>query len=717
MKNKILYVFFSVMALLICFSVSAFAGFDLSEEDILEMDKVESYEDCLATGDATGDGMITAADARYILRASVDLENIDTASFSKADIDGDGKITAQDARLALRMSVGLEQIPGHELQEIVVIPATCSTEGLSVKICTKCVKLYATKTIPASADKHIVVDWETVRMPNCVQSGLAQMKCVTCGEVIKEVELSATNKHSGEWIYPNGKSCLDPVEKYRTCTVCGTFEETVENPPAAHSFEWVTVTENTCTENGLKVYKCSHCGQESNSQETKAHGHLYEREVVVLEPTCTEKGTKADKCVFCGDIINEAGIAPLGHDYDNHHYKVTKEPSCSETGTANVICTVCGDAREIELAKTEHTMSTEWTEVSAATCTVPGYEEGVCRFCGPVEREIPAKGHTVASWVNVKPASCNEEGLRTGYCSVCGDEAAEEKIPMVPHKYDENTIYRVSGVLCKEDGEGYVMCTVCGDKKYGKILCIGKCQKGEEKIYSEATCTENARTISVCRYCNEEMENTISVKFGTKLGHDFGDWEETTPASCAENGEMTKHCSRCDEKETKVIPAYGHTTGEWEEIREASCSQTGLKVLKCSECGQTVQKSESSTLPHTPKNIVIADSASVDEHGHIIVKCRVECDICGELISEEEPVTRIAIDSELAITFSEDCDVTPGGTVYFTLENTEENVIVSISYGKDRTEILTEEYGEYMFTMPDTVSESETITITVYTIA
>lgn len=716
MRNKLLYVLFSVAALLVCFSVSAFAGFDLDEEDILEMDRVESYDDCLASGDATNDGEITAADARYILRISVNLDSIVTSSFMKADVDGDGKITAQDARIALRLAVGLDKLPEHKLEEIVIVPATCSTEGLTVKLCTNCVKIYATITVPASTDKHITAGWETIKLPNCIEEGLAQMKCLTCGEVVKEEKLPATNKHSGEWNYPDGKSCIDPVVKNRTCTVCGNFEETVENPPAAHNFVWVTVIENTCTESGLDVYKCKHCGQESKSIETDAHGHLYERGVVVLEPNCTENGTKADRCVFCEDTINETSISPLGHDYDNRHYKVTKEPSCAETGTANVICTVCGDAREIELEKTQHTMSTEWTEVSPATCTENGKEEGVCRYCGPVEREIPAIGHTVANWVNVKPASCSEEGLRTGYCSVCGDEAAEEKIPMLPHKYDENTIYHTSGIICKEDGEGYIKCTVCGDKKYGKIICLGKCQTGETKVYSEATCTENAKTVDICRFCKEEIAGSIRTDYGTKLGHDFGNWEETTPASCSENGEMTKTCDRCGETETKTVPAYGHTTGEWEEIRKASCSETGLKVLKCSECGQTVQKSESSTLPHTPKNIVIADSASVDDHGHFIVKCRVECAECGTLISEEEPVTRIAIDSALKVTFSEDCDVTPGGTVYFTLEETEANIIVSISYGKDRTEILTEEYGEYMFTMPDTVSDSETITITVYTI-
>lgn len=56
-------------------------------------------------GDADGDGKITSADARLILRAATGLEKVDE---SVADVNGDGKITAEDARLTLRRSVGLE---------------------------------------------------------------------------------------------------------------------------------------------------------------------------------------------------------------------------------------------------------------------------------------------------------------------------------------------------------------------------------------------------------------------------------------------------------------------------------------------------------------------------------------------------------------------------------------------------------------------------------
>ena len=58
-------------------------------------------------GDADGDGNITSADARIVLRVSVSLDD-PGAYKDNMDVDGDGEIAAADARLVLRRSVGLE---------------------------------------------------------------------------------------------------------------------------------------------------------------------------------------------------------------------------------------------------------------------------------------------------------------------------------------------------------------------------------------------------------------------------------------------------------------------------------------------------------------------------------------------------------------------------------------------------------------------------------
>lgn len=68
-------------------------------------------------GDVDRDGTVSAMDARFVLRASVDLETIEEGSelFTLADFNKDGAVDATDARLILRASVELEEIPSEEI--------------------------------------------------------------------------------------------------------------------------------------------------------------------------------------------------------------------------------------------------------------------------------------------------------------------------------------------------------------------------------------------------------------------------------------------------------------------------------------------------------------------------------------------------------------------------------------------------------------------------
>ena len=61
-------------------------------------------------GDVNGDGQVTAADARLVLRISASLESLENVGTTLvvADITGDGKITAADARAVLRKAAKLD---------------------------------------------------------------------------------------------------------------------------------------------------------------------------------------------------------------------------------------------------------------------------------------------------------------------------------------------------------------------------------------------------------------------------------------------------------------------------------------------------------------------------------------------------------------------------------------------------------------------------------
>ena len=636
MKNKFLCVFFAVTALLLCFVFSANASLGLTNDEILELEEVENYDECYSSGDADNSGTVESDDARFILRVSVNLDKIDASFFMKADVDGDGNITASDARAALRLAVGLDDAPAHAIEEVVVIPATCSTDGLTVKVCTTCLKIYAKVTLPATTDKHITGFWETVKEPDCSHKGLAQLKCLACGILVEEAELSATGRHSGEWIYPDGKDCFNPVAKTRTCTVCGVVENKTENPQGGHTFKWTDKVEKTCTEDGVQVNMCTNCGFVKEEAPLPATGHIFEYDSVIKEATCEETGLIAKKCVKCEYTENERATPALGHKYDNNRYKVTKEPTCAEEGSADVICSTCGDAKALVLDKLAHTLTDKWTETTAPTCTQEGEKTGTCRYCGSVTEKIPAKGHDAAKWTVAEPATCTKPGVMQGECKVCGDVAATKEIEIIPHTFDESTVYWTSGIRCKENANGYYKCKDCDAKKDVILLQVDGCTSKNFKkteVVIEATCTEKPTVIDLCDYCKQPIEGTEKVE-GDALGHDYtgnemkivtpatctedglgeytcsrcgekktevikalghdfsGEWVITTPATCTTAGTNECKCTRCDEKITDVIKALGHDfAGEWETTKPATCTEAGLKELGCTRCDETIKDS------------------------------------------------------------------------------------------------------------------------------
>ena len=100
-------------------------------------------------------------------------------------------------------------------------------------------------------------------------------------------------------------------------------------------------------------------------------------------------------------------------------------------------------------------------------------------------------------------------------------------------------------------------------------------------------------------------------------------WSDTeTPATCTEDGEKGKVCSRCGmKKETEKIPALGHSWtdngdgthicvrgdateahayGEWTTVTAATCTTPGVEKRTCTECGHE----ETREIPATGHNWV-----------------------------------------------------------------------------------------------------------------
>ena len=88
-------------------------------------------------------------------------------------------------------------------------------------------------------------------------------------------------------------------------------------------------------------------------------------------------------------------------------------------------------------------------------------------------------------------------------------------------------------------------------------------------------------------------------KMKQELNHDWHD-TETLP-TCTEAGEKGKVCSRCGMKETKKIPALGHDWGDWTVTTPATCTNEGVETRTCNRDPSHV---ETRTIPTTGHNWV-----------------------------------------------------------------------------------------------------------------
>ena len=84
----------------------------------------------------------------------------------------------------------------------------------------------------------------------------------------------------------------------------------------------------------------------------------------------------------------------------------------------------------------------------------------------------------------------------------------------------------------------------------------------------EATCIEEGITGHYkCERCHKtfldaEGKEEITDVVIPALDHSYGEWYTYVEATCTEDGEERRECSRCDWYESRIVPATGHTPDE-----------------------------------------------------------------------------------------------------------------------------------------------------------
>ena len=554
------------------------------------------------------------------------------------------------------------------------VAATCTSSGTSGrKVCSRCGTVTSSGTT-VSALGHSY-SWTTTSSATCTSGGTQRGTCSRCGDTT-----TRSTSAFGHNMYSQNHSatCTSGGYTYYYCGRSGCSYHYTANQTSAlgHNYgNYTTTKAPTCTATGTETATCSRCSA-TTSRTLSALGHSPVTDAAV-EATCTTAGkTEGSHCSRCAAVITAQETVPaLGHDLIEHE---AQAPTCTAIGwAAYETCSRCGYTTYEEIAATGHTPGAAATCTTAQTCTecgaelapakghTPGAEATcttaqTCTVCGA--ELAPAKGHTPGAEATcttaqictvcgteltaalghdpvtdpAEPATCTTPGKTEGsHCSRCDAVlTAQQEIPAPGHDWGE--YIETTAPTCTAMGVETATCTVCGAETTRTIAALGHSPVTDAAI--PATCTETGLTAgSHCSRCETVIKAQQTVP---ALGHAWGEYVETTPATCTTAGEETStctrcqatqtrsvdalghdpvtdaavaatcttagktegsHCSRCDAVLTaqQEIPALGHAWGEYVETTPATCTTDGIETSTCTRCYETQTRSVDA-LGHDP---------------------------------------------------------------------------------------------------------------------
>ena len=235
---------------------------------------------------------------------------------------------------------------GHNWNEwSVIIPASCSAEGLKIRVCKNDVSHIERETIEKLP--HTPVTLEAVPA-TCTEPGLTEgSKCSVCGEIlVARQEVKALGHNYVETI-TKAATCEEDGEKTFTCSRCNdSYKETIK--ALGHDWgSWNIMVDSTCAKEGLKIRVCKNDVTHIDRAPIEKLPHT----PVTLEakaPTCTEPGlTEGSKCSVCGEIlVVQQEVKALGHDYTKKviSQEALRTPKTDDApATYYYTCTRCGE--------------------------------------------------------------------------------------------------------------------------------------------------------------------------------------------------------------------------------------------------------------------------------------------------------------------------------------------------------------------------------------
>ena len=526
-----------------------------------------------------------------------------------------GKTEGSHCSRCLEVLTPQEDVPalGHDMQLYMSSPATCTRQGEKWYQCSRC-SYRTVEYTPMLA--HDWMGYVQTTAPTCTKSGVQTDTCAKCSttrtQSIPALGHDPVSDDIAATCTSSGTSGRNVCSRCRMVTVSGTMVAAL-----GHSYTWTTTSSATCILGGTQRGTCSRCG-DTTTRSTSALGH--DMHTSIYSATCTSGGYTYHYCSRCSLNYESDQTSALGHNYGS--YTQTKAPTCTATGTETAKCTRCSATTSRTVAALGHDYGS-YVQTTAPTCTTLGEEKATCSRCGAeTSRTVAALGHASVTDPAV-PATCTETGLTDGaHCSRCDTVIkAQQEVPALGH--DWGAYAQTKAPTCTAAGTETAKCTRCSSTTSRAVAALGHSSVTDAAV--AATCTMAGKTEgSHCSRCDAIITAQEEIP---ALGHDWGEYAQTTAPTCTTTGVETSTCSRCHETRTRSIPAKGHTLGP-----DATCTEDQT----CIVCGALIASAGGHNIVTDP-----AVPATCTEDGKMEGS---HCSVCGEVFEAQEIVPKLGHD-------------------------------------------------------------------------
>ena len=435
--------------------------------------------------------------------------------------------------------------------------------------------------------------------------------CSDCTEVLSETieEIPALGHDWGAWRTTREPSKTEVGVRLRTCKRNPLhFQfQAIPKTDHVHGLVHVEAKDATCTEDGnIEYWKCSEgddpCGQcFTDEAGTKwipqedtvipAVGHSWGKWEVAREATEASWGVESRLCANNAANVQYRLIPKIGHEHGLVHVDA-KDATCTEDG--NIEYWKCTGGED--------------------PCGLCFTDADGTKQVQPADTVVHATGHDWGAWMETKPATETEKGSEMRACSHDATHVQTRVIPENSHTH--GLVYvKAKAATCTEDGnieywkctEGDDPCGLCfkdfagaewvheddvvlqarghdwGETTYEwnddstQVTATHVCRRDASHSESEtvaavktvvkpATCTDAGLSIAATPlFKNELFMPQVKDIDEPALGHDWGEWTVTKPATETAEGSEARTCARCGETETRSIPAevaYRFTGGD-----------------------------------------------------------------------------------------------------------------------------------------------------------